>query len=176
MTMKTIKVAEATNTQLDWLVARCEGFEVTLLTVGEQRESWARDAKTTEEKAKLLAEWDEYFASTAKAEIRILDADGYKRMPYLGSEVEMPRSKPGGPKFQYTTDPAQMWPIIEREEIGTRRNVPCSKGREWEASPSPTAKGAGGAWGYGPTSLIAAARCYVASKLGENVEVPEELT
>lgn len=29
--------------------------------------------------------------------------------------------------------------------------------------------------GYGPTPLIAAMRCYVASKLGDVVEVPEEL-
>jgi hypothetical protein len=28
---------------------------------------------------------------------------------------------------------------------------------------------------YGPTTLVAAMRCYVASKLGENVNVPEEL-
>lgn len=28
---------------------------------------------------------------------------------------------------------------------------------------------------FGPTPLIAAMRCYVASKLGEEVEVPEEL-
>ena len=30
-------------------------------------------------------------------------------------------------------------------------------------------------WAYGPTPLIAAMRCYVASKLGDEVEVPEEL-
>jgi hypothetical protein len=28
---------------------------------------------------------------------------------------------------------------------------------------------------YGPTALIAAMRCYVASKLGEEIDVPEEL-
>lgn len=28
---------------------------------------------------------------------------------------------------------------------------------------------------YGPTPLIAAMRCYVASKLGDEVEIPEEL-
>lgn len=28
---------------------------------------------------------------------------------------------------------------------------------------------------YGPTALIAAMRCYVASKLGDKVEIPEEL-
>lgn len=81
------------------------------------------------------------------------------------------------PLHSYTpsTDWAQGGPIIEREEIGIRRNVPCSRGREWEASPSILAKGAGGKWGYGSTPLIAAMRCYVASKLGDTAEVPEEL-
>jgi hypothetical protein len=31
-------------------------------------------------------------------------------------------------------------------------------------------------YGYGPTPLIAAMRCYVASKLGDEVEIPKELT
>ena len=35
---------------------------------------------------------------------------------------------------------------------------------------------AGGYLKYGPTPLIAAMRCYVASKMGDVVEVPEELT
>ena len=30
-------------------------------------------------------------------------------------------------------------------------------------------------YGYGPTPLIAAMRCYVASKLGYEVEIPKEL-
>ena len=70
---------------------------------------------------------------------------------------------------------AQGGPIIEREELGLKRNAPCSQGREWEASPSITAKGAGGKWGYGPTPLIAAMRCFVTSKLGDEVDVPKEL-
>ena len=80
-------------------------------------------------------------------------------------------------EYQYnpSTDWSQGGPIIEREELGLKRNAPCSQGREWEASPSITAKGAGGKWGYGPTPLIAAMRCYVASKLGNEVEVPKEL-
>jgi len=72
-------------------------------------------------------------------------------------------------------DWSQGGPIIEREEIGIRRNAPCSDGRQWEASGSITAKGAGYRWGYGPTPLIAAMRCYVASRLGEEVEIPDEL-
>ena len=78
-------------------------------------------------------------------------------------------------EYPYSTHWSLGGPIIEREEIGTKRNAPCSKGREWEASPSITAKGAGGRFGYGPTPLIAAMRCYVASKLGDKVEIPEEL-
>lgn len=77
--------------------------------------------------------------------------------------------------LKYSTDWSQGGPTIEREEIGLRRNAPCSRGREWEASPSITAKGAGGKWGYGPTSLIAAMRCFVASRLGDEVDIPEEL-
>lgn len=77
--------------------------------------------------------------------------------------------------FSPSTDWAQGRSMIEREEIGIKRNAPSSRGREWEASPSITAKGAGGRWGYGPTSLVAAMRCFVASKLGDEIEIPEEL-
>ena len=69
----------------------------------------------------------------------------------------------------YSTDWAQGGPIIEREGITVAR-----RGKH---SFSP--------WGAvlqefefdeeGPTPLIAAMRCYVASKLGDEVEVPEEL-
>ena len=80
-----------------------------------------------------------------------------------------------GDKFSPSTDWSQGGPLIEREELGLKRNAPCSQGREWEASPSITAKGAGGKWGYGPTPLIAAMRCLVASRLGDKVDVPDEL-
>ena len=121
--MKTVKVSEATDLALNWLVAKCQGFAP--FTDGI---SWIVD-----------------------------DAGTYKLLP------------------EYSTNWSQGGPIIEREEIGTRGNAPCFKGREWEASPTIMSKGAGGKWGYGPTPLIAAMRCYVASKLGETVEVPNEL-
>lgn len=76
---------------------------------------------------------------------------------------------------QFSNDWAQGGPIIEREEIGTKRRAPCMRGEEWEAMGSITAKGAGYRHAVGPTPLVAAMRCYVASKLGEEVEVPDEL-
>lgn len=33
--------------------------------------------------------------------------------------------------FAFSTDWSQGGPIIEREEIGIKRNAPCSAGREW---------------------------------------------
>jgi hypothetical protein len=71
--------------------------------------------------------------------------------------------------YSPSTNWAQGGPIIEREKI-----CPC---------PSSTAVGS--AWSatdltghithFGPTPLIAAMRCYVTSKLGDEVGIPEEL-
>ena len=69
-----------------------------------------------------------------------------------------------------STDWAQGGPIIEREEIGFAKYGPQST---WKAVIGETPRGKPQ---YGPTPLIAAMRCYVASKLGDVVEIPEELT
>jgi hypothetical protein len=66
--------------------------------------------------------------------------------------------------------PSTKWehggPLIEREKIGT-----WWEHDQWCASYEiDTAGGTEDAWG--PTPLIAAMRCYVASKLGEEVELP----
>lgn len=67
-----------------------------------------------------------------------------------------------------STDWAQGGPIIEREKI----DLAYHGGNGWRAAQvyrhDP-------ATSYGPTVLIAAMRCYVASKLGDEVEITEEL-
>ena len=113
--MNTVKVAEATNTQLDWLVAKCEG-------------SW------------------------------VLSLDSFVPHHRLG-------------RMNFSTDWSQGGPIIEREKIsvihmeGTQHWV----ARKFQPACDTTPKS------EGPTSLIAAMRCYVASKLGDEVDVPEGL-
>jgi len=67
-----------------------------------------------------------------------------------------------------STDWAQGGPIIERERIEL---VAIELGEEWIARDY---------WKEfdeqsGPTPLVAAMRCYVASKLGDEVEIPAEL-
>lgn len=59
-------------------------------------------------------------------------------------------------------------PIIEREKISTYP-MPGGVGGKWRAEKY------GRHLQAGPAPLIAAMRCYVASKLGEEVEVPDEL-
>ena len=85
----------------------------------------------------------------------------------------------------YSTDWAQGGPIIEREGVNLSIDYQDDalsndmvqlgwKGNLWNNSVPGTAGFL--QWAYGPTPLIAAMRCFVASKLGETVEVPEELT
>lgn len=93
--------------------------------------------------------------------------------PLFGKGYRYPAWK--SRKYSPSTDWAQGGPIIEIEEIGIRRNAPCSDGRQWEAFGSITAKGAGYRWGYGRTPLVAAMRCFVASRLGEEVDIPDDL-
>ena len=69
--------------------------------------------------------------------------------------------------YHPSTDWKQGGPIIEREKICTDFLL----NGQWLAISRTTEK-----QGYGPTPLIAAMRCYVASKLGDNTEIPEELT
>jgi len=72
----------------------------------------------------------------------------------------------------YSTDWAQGGPIIEREKMTVGMCIGETKwGADIYAGTGLDIK----ANRTGPTPLIAAMRCYVASKLGTEVEVPEEL-
>ena len=83
-------------------------------------------------------------------------------------EDDLPMCRDEAPFMEW--EPAINWaqggPIIEREKI----RINAMQRGDWYAE----------AWGlpirvYGPTPLIAAMRCYCVSKLGEEVDVPEEL-
>jgi len=116
-----VKVHEASDLVLDWMVAKCEGLKVSKLGPGNKYGVW-------------LVEGDSWYE---------------KRSPYHPS-----------------TDWAQGGPIIEREGISWH----CGNKTSWHAYAYGSAKNISG-----PTPLIAAMRCYVASKLGNEVEIPDEL-
>ena len=83
--------------------------------------------------------------------------------------------------YEPSTDWAQGGPIIERECI-------ISVIGEWDIDKTPVVQqwaartlayeifgATDEGWSYGPTPLIAAMRCFVASNLGDEVEVPNEV-
>lgn len=73
-----------------------------------------------------------------------------------------------GDEWNPTRNWAQGGPIIERENIGL-----WSEGYDWEAK----IQIGSGQWlaEWDEYPLIAAMRCYVASKMGDEIEVPEDL-
>ncbi len=68
-------------------------------------------------------------------------------------------------KFQPSTNWEQGGPIIQRAELSSLK---CYNHNEWGCLN-------GEVFCEGSTPLIAAMRCYVASKLGDEVELPTEL-
>ena len=67
---------------------------------------------------------------------------------------------------RYSTDWAQGGPIIEKEKIDVVYvGYAQSDDKQWVAMDK----------SYGPTPLVAAMRCYVASCLGDEVDIPENL-
>ena len=92
--------------------------------------------------------------------------------------IQYPQYAQHFPKISPSTDWAQGGPIIEREEIHILRAYTPPEGIASIAHSSKDGKRLVG-WrrlAYCHTPLIAAMRCYLASKLGDEVDVPEELT
>ena len=133
-----MKVADAIGAQLDWMVAKCEGYECEF---GDE----------------VSGPW-------------LVPQEGY-----LHDEKPLASFRP-------STDWAQGGPIIEREEISVEPLYTAGGLDCWQAYGHNLRYDDQGNYiqgsdnrQYGPTPLIAAMRCYVASKLGDEVEVPEEL-
>lgn len=108
-----IKISEATERQLDRLVAQCEG----------------------------------------------VDEATHKKYWFASDRLQ-----------HYSTDWSQAGPIIEREGIGTYK-----LNGAWSAHCPVNGGKIHACMEMQPTPLIAAMRCYVASKLGDEVDVPEGL-
>jgi hypothetical protein len=97
----------------------------------------------------------------------VFDSDAYSefRNDYNDSKLQM---------FRPSTNWSQGGPIIEREVISLEHLYGAGDAGAdvWVAT---RIEGSAVSEEQGPTPLIAAMRCYVASKLGDEVELPEEL-
>jgi hypothetical protein len=117
----------------------------------------------TSELTGLALDW-----AVAKCEELEVYIPAYAETPWLqirtavGPPVLCPR---------YSTDWSQGGPIIERERIA----ILCTKsGGFWDARDGKVFNVLV-VYHRGTTPLIAAMRCYVASKLGKEIDIPEDL-
>ncbi len=93
--------------------------------------------------------------------------------------IVTPPRKEYGPVFlddlDYSGDWAMGGPIIHREGIGVQPSAGLRPvGIAWSAEYS-CAQASLKFLQHGPTPLIASMRCFVASKFGDEVDIPEEL-
>ena len=105
----------------------------------------------------------------------VAKCEGFTDYDHATETMQAPRKEYGRvnmDEYSYSTDWAQGGPIIEREGINLDNYAKNPKWSAWTPAPD---RESGEAQAYGPTPLIAAMRCYVASKLGDEVEIPWEL-
>lgn len=152
-----IKTSELIGPALNWAVAKCEG------TLGLQPRR-CFDCRYFEERHGV----DDpiYYCHHPKSQHDMEFGWANAISPDYGTHPECPHSDQT--PEPYSTDWSLAGPIIEREGIATGR----PSGRHWAAWDMSLA--ATDKW-FGPTPLVAAMRCFVASKLGDEVDVPEEL-
>ena len=111
--MNKLKTSELTGAALDWAVAKCEGWKVSV--------------------------------------------------------AEFRKSQLSSSKFSYSSVWAKGGPIIERERISVISDFhEIEEG--WLAESYQ-----GNIQQFGPAPLIAAMRCYVMSRFGDEIEIPQEL-
>jgi len=150
-----MKTSELIGPALDWAVAKCEGEEVSVVIVDGKAEIWRNEDI-----------YDNY-----TGQLCYTNTGGSPRFLRNGKPVGVW----GNPMSSYLDWP-QAGPIIERECIATYASGACSVSPKnpdyWVAEILDTSEIL---TQYGPTPLIAAMRCYVASKLGDEVEIPSEL-
>ena len=106
---------------------------------------------------------------------------------YMDGDPEAALDMDDGDTYSPSTDWAQGGPIIERENItlirandGWFAEMDRCTGHTLHTSyegeyMDPTFMIEESSGYYGPTPLVAAMRCYVASKLGDKINIPEEL-
>lgn len=102
--------------------------------------------------------------SGAALDWAVAKCEGLGDSPRLRARYMYQQSK--GMGYYYSTDWAHGGPIIEREGIDLKRITDAL----WDAHMKNV-----NFYEDGSTPLIAAMRCYVAYKLGDEVEIPEEL-
>ncbi|CAB4121124.1 Bacteriophage P22, NinX [uncultured Caudovirales phage] len=144
-----MKTSELSGAALDWAVAKCEGRKMQRNPMGPQGgHGWWIWEETPSGQGGILLDKSVYMA--------------------LGPYIR-PKTRRDGEKFSPSTNWAQGGPIIDREgfafEFDSESESFIAFYPTKQSSPE----------GVGDTHLLAALRCYVASKVGDELSVPSEL-
>lgn len=146
-----VKVSEASGAVLDWMVAKCEGID----TRNNARVWFLPFEAESDDLLQFICMADDEKHAREQCE------NAYPHCTIDSVEHIGPHN--------YSSDWAQGGPLIEREKIRLDYD---DETESWLADNYNAVV----AWcGCGPTPLIAAMRCYVTSKLGDEVEIPPEL-
>ena len=159
-----IKVSDATNTQLDWLVAKARGFDIyhdALLNGHVRRGFWVSGYFPGDPNSWMLL--SQIATSTNWAQGGpIIESEN---ITIIRCEAEYGTDRKG-----FTTSKRiSVWAATAGQH--RYENIYGSQGDHWGTSYCIDTDGVV----YGPTPLIAAMRCFVLSKLGNVIEVPREL-
>lgn len=142
-----IKTSELTGAALDWAVAKCLGFDSLN---NYEVDLFDHEDGSYSQLFHCFADDAEHAKEQAEDAYPTFDVQSVEELPI----------------FNPTTDWSLGGPIIEREHISVTSQT---NGHSWAAKQAHN-------YSYGTTPLIAAMRCFVASQLGDEVEIPDELT
>ena len=146
-----IKTADLIGPAIDWAVAKCEGLPLRRDPMG--------------------------FKTGQQAGWWVWGGEGQNE---IVGHLKTRRNQHDG--YSPSTNWSQGGPIIEREKLSASywgdksKFGQHSKPEQWWEARHPTHRTQSRRTvGFGPTPLIAAMRCYCCAKLGEYVDIPEEL-
>jgi hypothetical protein len=197
-----VKTNELQGAALDWAVAKCEGMLRREPTTAKYEDIKNYPLPFVLWEICDIYEGDKFMrcdinpitvtrcginevAGATMPSISFTDINGISALGSIGdyfltrqdAEEEARLTESGGPFYEgYTpsTDWAQGGPIIEREGVCMVFSPKDARGA-WYAVMGKNRFLSPDFEGSGPTPLVAAMRCYVASKLGDEVEVPDEI-
>ena len=160
-----VKTADLIDLALDWAVAKSMGYEVILFDTLWRENGAQKGADTARIEEHL--NWQPQRGKQVIVEVRHLQLD--QRNPENTTPTRCARDIPS-----FSSDWSQGGPLIERETINVKSNL--ARMREhpeynW-LSDCPEKRICVSF--NGPTPLIAAMRCFVASRLGDEIEIPDE--
>lgn len=194
-----IKTADLIGAALDWAVAKCEGR--VLVEPEPASYEKVRGLRIPFQLWDVVCTYrNDVLVSAAPMPIRVdrcgIDHTVGATAPSITFSGGIDRNARGSVDMFYMTEddartaavlmlkgglddfsPSTTWslagPIIEREELQVY--VANAVDGKWCAKPSDSEYWDFDGAAYGPTPLIAAMRCFIASRLGDEVDVPEEL-